>query len=246
MNRYELGGYDNIKVYAIKGGNYGEIWGTKFRRVEEGQYKGQLLLTSDGLPQATSELEKIGDQQASCNMGLTNSFSYKNWNLSFQIDARLGGQIFSGTNAMMQRAGTAAVTAPGGNRVDDMVVEGVYLDASTGEYVKNTNKVTTQQYWSAVAGAGNMGIGEANIYSASNIRLRNISLGYTVPTKALEKTIIQSLKAGFTVTNVWMIHSNMNGIDPESVFATSTNATGFEYAGMPTTRSFVFNVSIGF
>ena len=246
VNRYELGGYDNIKVYAIKGGNYGEIWGTKFRRVEEGQYKGQLLLTSDGLPQATSELEKIGDQQASCNMGLTNSFSYKNWNLSFQIDARLGGQIFSGTNAMMQRAGTAAVTAPGGNRVDDMVVEGVYLDASTGEYVKNTNKVTTQQYWSAVAGAGNMGIGEANIYSASNIRLRNISLGYTVPTKALEKTIIQSLKAGFTVTNVWMIHSNMNGIDPESVFATSTNATGFEYAGMPTTRSFVFNVSIGF
>lgn len=246
VDRYQLGGYDNIRIYAIKGGKYGEIWGTKFLRVEDGQYKGQLLLTSDGLPQATSEMEKIGDQQATCNMGLTNSFSYKGWNLSFQIDARIGGEIFSGTNAMMQRSGTAASTAPGGKRVDDMVVAGVYKDAS-GNYVQNTNKVTTQQYWNAVAGTGNMGIGEANIYSASNIRLRNVSLGYNVPSSILAKTnFIQSLKAGFTVTNVFMIHSNMNGIDPESVFATSTNATGFEYAGIPTTRSFVFNVSIGF
>lgn len=246
VDRYQLGGYDNIRIYAIKGGKYGEIWGTKFLRVEDGQYKGQLLLTSDGLPQATSEMEKIGDQQATCNMGLTNSFSYKGWNLSFQIDARIGGEIFSGTNAMMQRSGTAAATAPGGKRVDDMVVVGVYKDAN-GNYVQNTNKVTTQQYWNAVAGTGNMGIGEANIYSASNIRLRNVSLGYNVPSSILAKTnFIQSLKAGFTVTNVFMIHSNMNGIDPESVFATSTNATGFEYAGIPTTRSFVFNVSIGF
>lgn len=246
VDRYQLGGYDNIRIYAIKGGKYGEIWGTKFLRVEDGQYKGQLLLTSDGLPQATSEMEKIGDQQATCNMGLTNSFSYKGWNLSFQIDARIGGEIFSGTNAMMQRSGTAAATAPGGKRVDDMVLAGVYKDAS-GNYVQNTNKVTTQQYWNAVAGTGNMGIGEANIYSASNIRLRNVSLGYNVPSSILAKTnFIQSLKAGFTVTNVFMIHSNMNGIDPESVFATSTNATGFEYAGIPTTRSFVFNVSIGF
>lgn len=248
VDRYQLGGYDNLRVYAVKGGNYGEIWGTKFRRVTDqtSEFYGQLLLTSDGLPQATAEAEKIGDQQASCNMGLTNSFSYKGFNLSFQIDARLGGQIFSGTNLMMQQSGNAAVTAPGGNRVDDMVVEGVYLDAASGKYVKNDKQVTTQQYWSAITGAGNLGIGEANIYSASNIRLRNISLGYTVPAKALAKTIIQSLKAGFTVTNVWMIHSKMNGVDPESVYATSTNATGFEFTGLPTTRSFVFNVSIGF
>lgn len=249
VDRYELSpNFDNIKVYAMKGGNYGEIWGTKFLRVTDktSPYYGQLLLTSDGLPQATSELEKIGDQQATCNMGLTNSFRFKDWNLSFQIDARIGGEIFSGTNAMMQRSGTAEATAPGGKRVNDMVVKGVYRDAATGQYVENTNKITTQQYWRAVAGAGNLGIGEANTYSATNVRLRNISLGYTVPAKVLAGTILQSLKAGFTVTNVWMIHSNMNGVDPESVFATSTNATGFEYAGLPTTRSYVFNVSIGF
>ena len=166
---------------------------------------------------------------------------------SFQMMLRIGGEIFSGTNAMMQRSGTAEATAPGGKRVNVIwIVKGVYRDAATGQYVENTNKITTQQYWRAVAGAGNLGIGEANTYSATNVRLRNISLGYTVPAKVLAGTILQSLKAGFTVTNVWMIHSNMNGVDPESVYATSTNATGFEYAGLPTTRSYVFNVSIGF
>lgn len=244
---YELGGYDNIKVYATKGGKYGEIWGTKFLRVtdESSPYYGQLLLTSDGMPQGTTEKEKIGDQQASCNMGLTNSFTYKNWNLSFLIDARLGGQIFSGTLQSMQSAGTAAMTVKDGKR-DNMVLEGVYIDGN-GNYKVNDKEITTQQYWQRITSAsGNNGIGEANIYSANNIRLRNISLGYTVPTKYLEKTILQSVKASFTVTNVWMIHSRMHGLDPESVYATSTNATGYEYAGLPTTRSYVFNVSIGF
>ncbi len=239
---YDLGGYDDLHVYAVNGGNYGEIWGTKFVRVEEGEYAGQLLLTSDGLPQRTTEKEKIGDQQATCNMGLTNTFRWKDWTLSFLIDARLGGQIFSGTLQKMQAVGTAKVTAANGR--EDIVVDGV-IKNDDGTYTKNTQAVTAQKYWNAVAG-GNLGVGEANIYSASNIRLRNISLGYSVPTKYLEKTIFQSIRAGFTVTNVWMIHSNLHGLDPESVYATSTNATGFEYAGLPTTRSYVFNVSIGF
>lgn len=240
---YDLGGYDDLHVYAVNGGNYGEIWGTKFVRVEEGEYKGQLLLTSDGLPQRTTVKEKIGDQQATCTMGLTNSFTYKNWSLSFLIDARLGGDIFSGTLQRMQTAGTAAQTVVNGAR-EDFVVQGV-IRQEDGSYKVNDQKVSVQNYWSAVAG-GNLGVGEANIYSADNIRLRNITLGYTVPTKYLEKTIFQSIRAGFTVTNVWMIHSNLHGLDPESVYATSTNATGFEYAGLPTTRSYVFNVSLGF
>ena len=247
IETYDLGGYDNVKIVAKKGGNYGEIWGTKFLRVtdESSPYYGQLLLTSDGMPQGTTDKEKIGDQQATCNMGLTNSFTYKNWSLSFLIDARLGGEIFSGTMQAMQSAGTAACTVVNGKR-EDIVLEGVYMDEN-GVYQKNTSAITPEKYWGRVTSAtGNNGIGEANIYSADNIRLRNVSLAYRVPSSWLKNTVIQSLKAGVTVTNVWMIHSKMNGLDPESIFATSTNATGYEYAGLPTTRSFVFNVSIGF
>ena len=244
VKQYPLGGYDNLKVYAVAGGNYGEIWGTKFQRVTEGEHKGKLLLNASGLPQATSEVEKIGDQQASCLLGWSNTLSYKNFSLSFLVDGRFGGDIFSGTNAMLQSSGVAACTVVDGER-KSFVVDGVIADGNGG-YAPSTIEVTPQQYWTAVAASGNMGIGEANLYSATNIRLRNLSLNYAFPKKMLEKTPFQQVKLGVSCNNVWMIYSDMNGVDPESVFATSTNATGFEYAAAPTSRTFLFNVTLGF
>ena len=242
---YSLGGYDNVYVYAVAGGNYGEIWGTKFQRVtdESSPYFGQLLLSSSGLPQATSSQEKIGDQQPDALVGWTNTFTWKNWSLGFQIDGRFGGDIFSATNVFLQRNGIAEVTAPGGNR-DDMVIEGVISDGNGG-YIPNTIAVKQQDYWQAVT-VGNLGIGEANLYSATNIRLRNITLNYSFPKQMLSKTPLQAVKLGFSVNNVWMIYSDMHGVDPESVFATSSNATGFENLAAPTSRSYLFNVTLGF
>ena len=95
-------------------------------------------------------------------------------------------------------------------------------------------------------GTGRAGISEAYIYDATNIRLRNVSLTYSFPSSLLKKTPIQRLKLGVSVNNVWMIKSNLNGIDPESVYATSTNATGMENASAPTSRTYLFNVTLGF
>lgn len=242
---YTLGGYDNLYIYAVAGGNYGEIWGTKFQRVKEGEHKGKLLLNSAGLPQGTSTPEKIGDQQATCLLGWTNTFSYNGFSLSFLIDGRFGGDIFSGTNRMLQANGVAGCTVVDGAR-NEFVVDGVIANED-GSYTQSTISVTPQQYWSAVASSsGNLGIGEANLYSATNIRLRNLSLNYTLPKKVLTGTPLQRVKLGVSCNNVWMIYSDMNGVDPESVFATSTNATGFENASSPTSRTFLFNVTLGF
>ena len=243
VEQYGLGGYAEVQVYAVAGGNYGEIWGTKFQRVEDGQYKGKLLLNSAGLPQGTADRHKIGDQQADYLLGWTNTLNYKNFSLSFLIDGRFGGDIYSGTNHMLQRSGVAACTVVNGAR-EEFVVDGVIADGNGG-YAPSTIKVTPEQYWSAVT-AGNMGIAEANVYDATNIRLRNVSLNYAFPKAMLKKTPFQQVKLGLSCNNVWMIKSSMNGVDPESVFATSTNATGFEYAAAPTSRTFLFNVTLGF
>ena len=113
--------------------------------------------------------------------------------------------------------------------------------------IEPTVEVTPEQYWSAIASSsGNLGIGEANLYSATNIRLRNLSLNYAFPKAMLKNTPFQQVKLGVSCNNVWMIKSNMKGVDPESVFATSTNATGFENAASPTSRTFLFNVTLGF
>lgn len=247
VERYELGGYDNLKVYAVAGGNYGEIWGTTFARVtdESSPYFGQLITTREGLPTADADLKKVGDQQATGLLGWSNTFSYKGISLSFLIDARIGGEIFSATNRSMQAAGTAAVTVVDGAR-EDFVVEGVYLDEN-GNYQPNTTPISQQQYWEQVTSAsGNLGISEANIYDATNIRLRTLSLAYSLPKSTLKNTPFQSVKFGATVNNVWMIYSNLNGVDPESVFAVSSNATGFEGNCAPTSRSYLFNVTLGF
>ena len=112
-----------------------------------------------------------------------------------------------------------------------------------------TTKTNAQKYWRQVSGeaGSNLGITEENLYDATNVRLRNISLSYALPKRILNRgNVFQSVRFGVSCTNVWMIYSAMRGLDPESIFATSTNATGFEYGAAPTSRCYVFNVSLGF
>ena len=244
IEEYILGGYDNLKIVAKAGGNYGEIWGTTFLRVTDKKSPdyGKLLLNADGLPQGDPNIKKIGDQQADCLLGWTNTLTYKNFTLSFMIDGRFGGHIFSGSNMLLQKNGVAAVTAPGGKR-NKLIVDGVVADGSGG-YTANKKEITQQQYWMALTGStGNLGIGEANLYSATNVRLRNVSLSYSFKPKNM---LLQQVKLGISCNNVLMLKSYMHGIDPESVFATNTNATGFEYAAPPTSRTVIFNISLGF
>ena len=114
------------------------------------------------------------------------------------------------------------------------------------EYVKNDVAVTPQRYWERIASSGNYGLPEVFTYDATNIRLRNITLGYTFNKNLLKKTPFQKLRLSATCNNVWMIVSHLPGIDPESVAATNTNAVGFENGGAPTNRSYTFNLTVGF
>ncbi|MFV8322537.1 SusC/RagA family TonB-linked outer membrane protein [Flavobacterium sp. LS2R12] len=243
---YTLRGFDNVSVVAEVGKAYGEIYGSKFLRVtdEASPEFGQLLLDASGLPQeAPGGPVSLGNQQAKAMIGFTNTFAYKGVSLSFLIDARIGGEIFSGTLSDMQASGTSSVTVVNGLR-EDIVVNGVIANGTT--YVKNTIGVTPETYWGRVAGSGNLGITEANIYDASNVRLRNVQLNYDFPAKFLTKTALQKVSLGLSCNNVWMIKSHMNGLDPESVFATGSNATGFENGAAPTTRTFLVNLALSF
>lgn len=249
VTEYNLGTYDNLKILAREGGKYGEIWGSSYKRVEDktSDLYGKIITDENGLPIAGDE-KKLGDQQPDLLAGLTNSFSFAGFDLSFLLDARFGGKMFSGTNHALQAGGAAAATVVNGAR-DKFVVDGAVESEVAGKtvYTKNTIEVTPQDYWGAIVGrSGNLGINEANIYDATSVRLRNIALSYTLPKSLLKNTPITKAKLGISCNNVWMIKSYMNGIDPESVFATGSNATGYEFASSPTTRSFLFNITLGF
>ncbi len=113
VNQYQLGGYDQIEVLAVAGAKvWRNIWNT-IQRVTDPKDPnyGQLILDGNGLPQkAGGAVVRLGNQQANALLGLTNSFHLQKLRLSFLIDGRLGGKMFSGTLDNMERAGTAAIT----------------------------------------------------------------------------------------------------------------------------------------
>ncbi|WP_346239403.1 SusC/RagA family TonB-linked outer membrane protein [Niabella insulamsoli] len=246
VNEYTLGTFDDLFIRAASGGLYGDIYGTRLLRVKDGNDPnfGQLILNGDGLPQRDPEIVQLGNQQAKGLLGITNSFGYKNFGLSFLVDARFGGEIFSASNVALQRFGVAAITAPGGER-PDLVVPGVVSDGDGG-YDPNTTSIRQEQYWRTLATLNNLGVGEAYLYDATNIRLRNVQLSYNLPKKLLQNTPILNAKIAASCNNVWMIKSHLMGIDPESVFATGSNAVGFESGAFPTMRSYLLTLSINF
>jgi TonB-linked SusC/RagA family outer membrane protein len=246
VTTYQIGGFDNLIILAEAGARYGEIYGTGFLRVEDeaSPYYGQKIIDANGFPVMDPQRKRLGSQQPDALMGLTNTFGYRGVTLGFMFDGRFGGEIFSQTNQAMQLMGTAAATAPGGTR-ENVVAEGVVADGE-GSYTPNTTEITQQQYWTVLAGTGNLGITEANIYDATNVRLRYVNLSYDIPGRLLGNLPVQNLRIGATVNNVWLITSHLNGVDPESVYATGTNALGFENSAPPTSRTFLFNLSVSF
>ena len=245
VNEYGLRTFDDVKIVARTGSYYGDIYGKKFQRVETGEHSGKIIVDAQGLPLLTSDQFELGNQQPDFLLGITNSFSYKNISLSFLIDARIGGEIFSATTANLYRMGNSSGTVVNGKR-DEFIVSNTVIANSDGSYTANSKSTTQQLYWERVAGSGNVGLGEAFTYDATNIRLRNITIGYDFDKKLLSKTALQRLRLSLTANNVWMIKYHLEGIDPESVTATNTNATGFEYGAAPTSRTFTFNVTVGF
>lgn len=243
---YDIKTLDAIQIVAVQGSYYGDIYGQTFQRVEDrnSPYYGQQIVGEDGLPLITTDKSKVGNQSPDWMLGLTNNFAYKGFNLSFLIDFRIGGDLYSATASNLYSRGNAAGTVVNGGR-ESFVVPNSVVQTPDG-YKENTVAVTPQNYWERIGSTGNYGLPEMYTYDATNIRLRNITLGYDFNRAMLSKTPFQRLRLSATCNNVWMIHYNLPGIDPESVSATNTNATGFENGAAPTSRSFTFNVTVGF
>lgn len=247
VTSYGLGGFDVISVNAVVGKKYGEIFGSAFDRITDpkSQYYGQLILSTAGLPQAAPGASvDLGNQQPNVLMGFTSNFAYKNFGLSISLDGSFGGKMFSATLEQMEMAGTASNTVVNGAR-DSLVVAGVISDGNGG-YTKNTQLVSLQKYWQSGIGVGNTGITQANLYDATNVRIRNIQLSYNLPRRMLLKTPFQKASIALSCNNVLMLKSYMNGLDPESSYATGTNAVGFESGSAPTMRTFYIAINLGF
>ncbi|HVI47619.1 MAG TPA: SusC/RagA family TonB-linked outer membrane protein [Chitinophaga sp.] len=194
--------------------------------------KGNLILNSDGLPQQDSKLTAMGTGVAPTSGGWNNEFNYKRFGLSFLIDFKSGGVIYSGTNALSYGFGLHKETLNG--REGGVTVKGV--DAN-GKDVSKT--VPAQTYYGAL-----QAISALHVYNADFIKFRSVSLTYYFPASAFNNKI-GGLSLSLVGRNLFYISKHTPNIDPESSYNNS-NAQGLEYAGVPTTRSIGLNLNVKF
>lgn len=171
---------------------------------------------------------KAGNVNPKYNLGWSNTFSFKGFDFSFLIDARVGGIGVSATQALMDRYGTSENSA---------------IVRDEGGVLVNGGRLNPENYY-AVVGGGTTGILSEYIYSSTNVRLREASLGYTFPAKWFNGYIDQ-LSLSLIARNLFMIY-NKAPYDPETTASTGTYYQGFDYFMQPSLRSLGFNVKIQF
>jgi len=226
-----------VVVQATVGGGFGDIYGTTYRKTDDGQ----LIVDSNGRPLATSDKIYLGNYQPDFTAGLSNTFSFKNGlAISFLIDARFGGQLYSGTDASMDDAGVTerSLLYRGGVQLDAVVNTGT---PEVPVYEPNQNTITGQQYWGAMTG-----IADYHVYDQTNIRLREFAITYTLPEKLFENIIIDRASIGLIGRNLFFFSKDIENFDPESSFSTSNFSQGVLWYNLPTTKSFGFSLNINF
>lgn len=224
---------DGVSVQHIVGERYGQIVGYKYLLDENGN----RVYGEDGLPLRSERVEPLGSGVYNVTGGFNNSFTYKNFNLSFLFDFKYGAKIYSGTNLSLYSRGLHKETLNG--REGGIVGAGV-----TEEGNINTINVDPQIYYQGISTGANH-ISEEFVYDASFIKLRALSLGYTIPQSVLSNFFIKSASISFVARNLATLMKHTPNIDPESNL-NNTNGQGLELTGYPAMRSYGFNVNLKF
>ena len=196
---------------------------------------GAIVHDGDGLPMRTPGLCVLGNGTPNLLGGINNTLRYKGWRLGMLIDMRFGGDIFSVTNSAGYANGLHKNTLQG--REEGYIVgEGVDAEGKA-----NAVRASPQSYWSRIGGGF---IGEEFIYDASFVKLRELSLSYRLPARLLVNTPVKFASISLVARNLWLIHSNVDNLDPESIFNNTQQGIGLEHSGVPQTRSLGFNVNV--
>jgi TonB-linked SusC/RagA family outer membrane protein len=226
-----LGGFSSPQIRVDRKYGYGVIWGSRLERNDKGEV---IIDSSNGRPKQANSLGPIGNTMPDWLGSIRNTFTYKGLSLTVFFDGRFGGDILNMDLYYTTSAGTALITE---NRNNVVVWQGVKEDGTTNDIPVIANQ-TYYQNWFAT-------IDELFVEDASFIKLREISLSYTLPKKLMEKWPIETLSFTATGRNLY-ISSNFSYFDPEGNLYGSGNAQGFYHAVTPGTRSYAFGLNVTF
>jgi TonB-linked SusC/RagA family outer membrane protein len=213
------------KSRLVKGGSIGDIYSNGLRTDHEGNI---FVDATQGTISADYEKwHKLGNTEPNYNLGLSNGFRYKGFGLDVLITARVGGVGTSATQALMDQFGVSQATADARN------ADGVPV---------NYGHITPQAWYSVVAG-GKTGLLDYYTYSMTNVRLKQLSISYELPSSLFRDKL--SVTLSLTAQNLFMFYCKAP-FDPEQTGSTSTYFQGFDYFAQPSVRSLGFGVNVKF
>lgn len=220
-----LGSYWGLTVEARKGEPYGALYGNGYLRDDQGR-----LILDEGFPQADPTKRVLGHYSPDYTAGINNAFRFRGVDFSFLFDTKQGGEIFTVTNMFGRYAGVLEETLVG--RDGDLVLDGVNADGSP-----NTTAIDAENYNHSL-----YGIHEAHIFDASFIKLREMKLGFGLPSSLAGQLRVSSMYVSLVGRNLWL-STDVPHIDPETAFSAG-NVQGIEFGQFPSTRSIGFHLSV--
>lgn len=225
---FALGGsYREVSLFLTrpKDGNYGS-YGDMFGKVYRKDASGKVMLNSSGLPLVSANFDNyVGNANPRFLAGFNNSFNYDNFSASFLIDGRFGGKVFNRTEQWLDYKGLSKRTGEARDN-GGVMVEGKLVDAKA--------------YYSNQTGAGAGGAVEGNMYDVTNVRLRELAVGYALPK-------IRGLQINLSLVgrNLFFFYKNAP-FDPEISANTSQTSEGISSFTMPSVRSFGVSLNASF
>lgn len=230
ISAMEVGGLGNARFILKEGGSLGDLYSRQDFVIDS---NGKIYVNAEGnvATEVIKDLDsyiKLGSVLPKANMAWRNDFKVQNFNFGFMLTARLGGVVYSRTQAMLDYYGVSEASASARD--------------NGGVYINGSDLIDANKWYTAI-GSGDA-VPQYYTYSATNVRLQEASIGYTFPKKMLGGLFDLTLQV--VGRNLWMIY-NKAPYDPETVAsATSNFYSGLDYFMMPNTRNFGFNVRIKF
>lgn len=236
----------NVTVNLEEGRPYGIMRG----RVWKTDELGRKLVDDSGKPIVSDNMQEMGCVEPKWTGSFINSFNIFGVSVNFQIDARIGGVLYSGT---WNRATTAGVVAATYEGREEYYLSSVILGEDTErathgfkwkEDVYYEDGTKCEKYVNPRYQFGSWD--SRNVFDASYIKLREVAVGYSIPSRVLKDTPLSAVKVSLVGRNLAILYQNTpKGIDPEAAVS-SGNAQGVEYGGMPPVTTFGFDVKISF
>jgi TonB-linked SusC/RagA family outer membrane protein len=218
------GGLARAHFILTAGGTLGDLYSTQDLKRDS---NGNIYVDADGKMQVIDTTDPIylGSVFPKANLSWRNNLSWKNIHLGFMFSGRVGGVVYSATQAALDLYGVSETSA---------------VARDNGGVAINGGDIINAETWFTTIGSGD-GLPQYYAYSATNFRLQELSIGYTFPRKLLKN--VAEVTVSLVANNLWMIY-NKAPFDPEAVATTGNYFQGIDHFMIPSLRTIGFNLKV--